>query len=146
MEKNCMGKTRKIPRTLFVLTLALCLLFYFNSEENVALSQESQSLSNHEYEYYPHHPTGCRYIKRLGVDNTLGYYFIQPCNRDNRMWLQQVTVVETRTEGVIYLQGEPLINGLTLGAGYWCSLQAPGFKDVGVAGVCTEDGWISNRP
>lgn len=137
-------KIRVNPWILLILTLSLYSLLMIESTKEIAVSQQTQS-SQSTGEYYPHHPTGCRYIKKLEIEHFSGYYFIQPCSRDDRMWLQQITVTETRTTGVIYVQEQSLVNGLKLSSAYWCSLQAPGFKNVGPAGVCTKDGWRPNK-
>ncbi|MBD2082691.1 hypothetical protein [Leptolyngbya sp. FACHB-17] len=94
----------------------------------VAFSQQSQAAQD---DYYPHHPSDCGYIKKLEIEGVSGYYFIQSCSRDDRMWLQEVKVTETKTRGVIYVQEQPLIDGQPLSPAYWCALQAPGFRSVG---------------
>jgi hypothetical protein len=127
------------------LTLTLFLHFFIADNKQKVFSQQNPvSLASDEY--YPYHPTGCRYVKKLQIERVLDYYFVQPCSRSGGTWLQQIVTVETSTKGVIYVKGENLVNGLTLGSGYWCSLKAPGFKNTGRAGTCTKDGWKPSQP
>lgn len=130
---------------LLILTLTLYSSFLINDRKEVAYSQQNQFSQDTE-EYYPHHPTGCAYIKKLEIEQVSSYYFIQPCSRDDRMQLQQVTAAETGTSGVIYVEEQSLSDGLSVGPGYWCSLQAPGFGNTGPVGTCILRGWIPNRP
>jgi hypothetical protein len=141
------NKRRKLyALSIFILALCFYFLFFVEGKHQLALSQQKQ-VSAIPDEYYPYHPTGCRYIKKLNIERVFDYYFIQPCSRGSGgLWLQQVKAIETNTRGVIYLKGENLINGLTLGSAYWCSLKAPGFKNAGISGTCTKNGWIPNKP
>jgi hypothetical protein len=134
-------------KNLYILLVLIMVAFLFSSVENkknVALSQPNKVSQTNEG-YYSHRPSGCGSIKKLKIEEIFDYFLVQTCSREGGMWLQQVTTVETKTSGIIYLKGEKLLNGGTLSSGYWCSLKAPGSKEAGMISKCTKNGWVPNK-
>jgi hypothetical protein len=139
-----MNKKRKNFYVLLTSTIVIYLLSLTYSKQRLALSQQSQNSQVNE-RYYSYRPSGCGSIKKLQIEEIFDYFLIGTCSREGGAWLQQVTAIETKTRGVIYLKGEKLLNGGALSRGYWCSLKAPGSKEAGMLSVCTKNGWTPNK-
>jgi hypothetical protein len=138
-----MNKKRKLFHILSTSTIVLSALFSIYSKQRLALSQQSQRSQVNEG-YYSYRPSGCGSIKKLQIEEIFDYFLIQTCSRGGGAWLQQVTAIETKTNGVIYIKGEKLLNGGTLSPGYFCSFKAPDSRKARTS-ICTRNGWIPNK-